>query len=125
MIFDHSHIDFLEIIGEHFLGEAHFTKRELHDLMDEYTLIPHFIGLSLGSAEGINEEYLEKVATLIEKINPPYWSEHIAFTECRGLNIGHFTPVPYSQEALDVFNRNIKKYNLSSQLPSFLKTSVI
>ncbi len=121
LIFDHTQIDFVEVIGEHFMGKAPYMKEELHDLLIEYTAIPHFIGLSLGSAEGIKESYIEKIASVLEVINPPYWSEHIAFTECHGLNIGHLTPLPYSQEALDVFTKNIEKVQSYIQTPLILE----
>ncbi|MEZ4938498.1 MAG: DUF692 domain-containing protein [Crocinitomicaceae bacterium] len=108
LIFDHSEIDFVEVIGEHFMGQSPVMQQQLEDLLDEYIVIPHFIGCSFGSAQGIDLLYLERVARLLEKINPPYWSEHIAFTECHGIEIGHLTPSPYTNEALDVFSKNLE-----------------
>lgn len=108
LVFDHSNIDFIEIIGEHYLNLSQSSKEEISELMSEYTIIPHFIGCSIGSAEGVDLNYIEKVAQFIDLIKPPYWSEHVSFTECHGVEIGHLTPLPYSQEALDVFSKNIE-----------------
>ncbi|MCB0476643.1 MAG: DUF692 domain-containing protein [Crocinitomicaceae bacterium] len=121
LIFDHSEVDFVEVIGEHFMGKSAYMQQELMELMAEYTVIPHFIGCSLGSAEGVDLKYLESVAKLLEKIKPPYWSEHIAFTNCHGIEIGHLTPSPYTQEALDVFSKNLEETQRIIETPLILE----
>ena len=121
LIFDHSDVDFVEVIGEHFMGKADFTYTELKEVLEEYTVIPHFIGLSLGSSKGVNKSYVESIAKILDEIDPPYWSEHIAFTECHGLEIGHLTPLPYTEEALEIFNRNIETVRSIIQRPLILE----
>jgi uncharacterized protein (UPF0276 family) len=56
----------------------------------------------LGSAEGVDAQYLEKFADLVEKLNPAWFSEHICFTKSGGKQIGHLAPVPYTDEAVKV-----------------------
>ena len=121
LLFEPEGVDFLEILGDHYLQCPPAKLSELTDLTNNYTVIPHFIGLCLGSATGLNEGYLDQVAALLEKIKPPYWSEHIAFTEAHGLEIGHLTPVPYTQEALDAFARNIETVKAVTDTPLILE----
>lgn len=73
-----SQIDFLEIIAEHYIDCSKEKREELDLLLNNFTLIPHAVHLSLGSAEGVDSGYIKKLAALIAYINPPYWSEHIA-----------------------------------------------
>jgi uncharacterized protein len=101
--------DFLEVTADHYLNNHRIKGEELDLLKHHFTLIPHAINLSLGSAEGLDEAYLEKLAKLIDYINPPYWSEHLCFTKAQGLEIGHLAPVPFTNEAIEVFARNIEK----------------
>jgi uncharacterized protein (UPF0276 family) len=78
-------------------------------LAERFTLIPHGLDLSLGSACGIDKHYAAELAKLIKKIKPPYWSEHIAFTRHQNINIGHLSPVFFHRESLDIFRKNISE----------------
>lgn len=114
-------IDFLEITADHYF-DAHPKKIEELDLLKEhFPLIPHGLNLSLGSAEGIDEEYLEKFAALVEKTNPAWFSDHLCFTKSNGINIGHLAPVPYTNEAIKVFVRNISRVKDTIKKPFILE----
>lgn len=112
-------VDFLEITIEHFLHATPEKEKELELLQAHFTLIPHGLNLSLGSAEGVNLKYIEQVASFLERVEPPWWSEHIAWTQTDGISIGHLSPVPFSQEALDVIWGNLE------QVQSIIKTPMI
>lgn len=101
-------IDFLEITSDHYLDATPKKLDELKLLKEHFEMIPHSLDLSLGSAEGIDDVYLDKLAGLIETIDPPWFSDHICFTKSGGVNIGHLAPLPFTREALDVLVRNIK-----------------
>ena len=102
-------VDFLEITADHFFDSTAERRAQFDLLAEHFTLIPHGLNLSLGSAEGPDPEYLAKFAALVEKIDPPWWSEHLAFTRAGGLEIGHLTPLPFSREAVEVVRRNVSK----------------
>ena len=100
-------VDFLEITADHYIEAASQKASELQLLAAHFPLIPHALGLSLGSAEGLDADYLRQLAAVVNRLNPPWWSEHIAFTRAGGVDIGHLTPLPYTKEAIDVLCRNI------------------
>ena len=100
-------VDLLEVTLDHYLGASPEKLDELELLRSHFPLIPHGLNLSLGSAEGLDQRYLDGVARLIERIDPPWWSEHAAFTRAGGLEIGHLAPLPRSEEALDALCANI------------------
>ena len=100
-------IDFLEITADHYFDASPKKLEELELLKSHFRLIPHGLNLSLGSAEGIDEEYLDKFARLVEYVQPAWFSDHICFTKSGGKQIGHLAPVPYTKEAVEVFVRNI------------------
>ena len=114
-------IDLLEITADHYLDANEHKMRELEILIDHFPLIPHSLELSLGSAEGIDEEYLEKLATLIDRVQPQWFSDHICFTRSGGTRIGHLAPVPYTFEALKVFARNISQVKKKIATPLILE----
>lgn len=102
-----SEVDFIEIIGDHYLDAPPERMDELALLAEHFTLVPHFANLSLGSAEGLDPVYLEKVALLIKRLNPPWWSEHIGFTRAGGVHLSHPAPLPFTKEAVEVMKQNI------------------
>jgi len=116
-----SAIDFLEITADHYFDTNRRKLEELEMLKQHFTLIPHGLNLSLGSAEGVDESYLEKFAALVEKINPPWFSEHLCFTKSGGKEIGHLAPVPYTNEAVKVFVKNIKRVKAKINVPLILE----
>ncbi|HEX9930600.1 MAG TPA: DUF692 domain-containing protein [Pyrinomonadaceae bacterium] len=114
-------IDFLEITADHYLDAPPKKLAELDLLAENFALIPHGLNLSLGSAEGIDEKYLEKLAALIEKIQPAWWSEHICFTRANGVDIGHLAPLPFTAEAAETLIRNIEKVKSIVKTPLILE----
>jgi uncharacterized protein (UPF0276 family) len=101
-------VDFLEVCAEHYLDGPAGKLRELDLLAEHFTLVPHGLSLSLGSAEGLDLARLEKLARLIERLEPPYWSEHIALTRAGGVEIGHLSPLPLTREAVAALCRNLR-----------------
>lgn len=114
-------IDFLEITADHYFEASERKLEELEILKQHYPLIPHGLNLSLGSAEGIDEDYLEKFAVLVESVRPAWFSEHICFTKSGGRQIGHLAPVPYTREAVRFFVRNISKVKNRIKTPLILE----
>ena len=113
--------DFLEITADHFLDAPPWKIRELDALAERFPLIPHAIDLSIGSADGLDEVYLAKLAALVEKINPPYWSEHLAFTKIGGRELGHLAPLPFSEEAIEVVVKNVERAKEFISIPLILE----
>ena len=83
--------------------------------MENFTVIPHAINLSLGTVGGPDMGYVRKLGALIQKIKPPYWSEHIAYTQAHGYDIGHLAPIVYSEEFLRILQKNIAM--VQSEIP--------
>ncbi|HSG38102.1 MAG TPA: DUF692 family protein, partial [Thermoanaerobaculia bacterium] len=95
----------IEFIPDDVAGPA--GLRELLLLRDAVPVLLHGIGLSLGSAEGLDPERLAHVARVAEAVQPPWFSEHIAFTRAGGVEIGHLMPLPFNREAVATVARNV------------------
>jgi len=114
-------IDFLEITADHYFDANSRKLEELELLKQHFPLIPHGLNLSLGSAEGVDETYLEKFAWLVETLKPAWFSDHICFTRSGGKEIGHLAPVPYTNEAVKVFIKNISRVKARINTPLILE----
>ncbi len=114
-------VDFLEITADHYLDAPPEKLRELELLAEHFTLIPHALNLSLGSADGLDGAYLSKLAQLVSRLNPPWWSEHIAFTRAGGIDIGHLAPLQFTEEAVETFARNVAEVRRHIAAPLILE----
>lgn len=114
-------INFIEIIAEHYMDVPEEKWKELELLKKHFTVIPHAINLSLGSAEGIDPVYLKKLKALIEFIDPPYWSEHISYTKAHGIDIGHLSPIVYNEPFMDILVKNCKEVMAAISTPLILE----
>jgi hypothetical protein len=115
------HVDFLEITADHYMDASPVKEQELELLADSFALIPHGLGLSLGSADGVDDEYVRKLAALVRRLDPLWWSEHLAYTRAGGRDIGHLAPLPCTREALDVVCRNVETIRRRLDVPLILE----
>jgi uncharacterized protein (UPF0276 family) len=114
-------IDFLEVTADHYFDAPRAKLDELDLLAAHFPLIPHGLDLSLGSAEGIDPVYLDKFAALVNRLDPPWWSEHLAFTRAGGISIGHLATLPYTHEAVEVVARNVEVVRRRISAPLILE----
>lgn len=117
-------VDFLEITADHYFKAPPEKRDELDLLAAHFTLIPHGLDLSLGSAEGVDQAYLDQFAALIERISPPWWSDHLAFTRAGGIAIGHFASLPYTHKAVDAVARNLETVRRTIKVPLILENII-
>ena len=61
------------------------------------------------------------MADIVARLNPPWWSEHIAFTRAGGVAIGHLAPLPFTREAVDVVVRNVDRVRSRIRTPLILE----
>jgi uncharacterized protein len=114
-------IEFLEITADHFFDRKPGTDTLLSLLSDRFPLIPHGLGLSLGSADGLDDEYLNRLKELVNRTEPPWWSEHIAFTRAGGIDIGHLMPMPKTKASVTLLKQNVARAQAAIPIPLILE----
>ena len=87
-------VDFLEVTADHYFDAPEEKRAELDLLADHFPIIPHGLDLSLGSAEGLDEGYLDAMVDLVARLDPPWWSEHIAYTRAVACRSATWPPCP-------------------------------
>lgn len=102
-------VAWLEVHSENFLAEGGPRRRALEKIRRDYPVSCHGVGLSLGSAEGLSEEHLTRLATLFDEIQPGLVSEHVAWSVDQGTYLNDLLPLPYTEEALTILCRNIER----------------
>jgi len=93
-------IPWLEVHAENYMGGGP-AIRTLERLRADYPISVHGVGLSLGTAEGIDERHLDRLYRLVERLKPALVSEHLSWSVSGGVYLNHLLPLPYTEEALD------------------------
>ncbi|MBX3501824.1 MAG: DUF692 domain-containing protein [Alphaproteobacteria bacterium] len=99
-------VGFLEIHAENYLGGGPAPRR-IERLRADYRFSVHAVGLSLGSAEGLDTTHLARVQGLIDRLQPDLVSDHLSWSVASGTYLNDLLPLPYTEESLDVVCRNV------------------
>jgi hypothetical protein len=99
-------VAWLEVHPENYMTEG--VQRDELDLIRQDNLFSlHSVGLSLGSAEGVQEEHLARLGELIARYQPGLVSDHLSWSEVEGVHLPDLLPLPWTEEALEVVTRNV------------------
>jgi uncharacterized protein len=96
----------LEIHPENFLANAHATEL-LIELSQFYPISVHTVGVSIGSASGLDRSHVRRVRTLIDLIDPVLVSGHLAWSTHIGEYLNDLLPLPYDEETLRLLASHI------------------
>jgi uncharacterized protein (UPF0276 family) len=102
-------IDAIELIADHWFDARGRRGEELDLLAANFPVTLHALNTSVGTVEGCDERYLEKIANLAARVQPAWWSDHLCITRIGTTNLGAFAPLPRTREAVDVVVRNIRR----------------
>ena len=99
-------LPWLEVHPENYLGGGP-AVRALHAVRREYPLSFHAVGLSTGSADGVDRRHLGRIKSLVDRFEPALVSEHLAWSQAGGAYLNHLLPLPYTEESLAAVCRNV------------------
>jgi uncharacterized protein (UPF0276 family) len=92
-------VGWLEVHPENFLANPHATEL-LVDLARTYPISVHTVGISIGSADGVDVGHLDRLARFIDRIRPALVSGHLAWSTFGGHYLNDLLPLPYTPESL-------------------------
>jgi uncharacterized protein len=96
----------LEVHPENYLGGGP-AVRALQAIRRDYPVSFHAVGLSVGTADGLDRRHLGRLKSLADRLEPALVSEHLAWSQVSGAYLNHLLPLPYTDEALAVVCRNV------------------
>lgn len=110
-------LDFIEVHSENFFGDGGAALAVLEAGRAQYPVSLHGVGLSLGSACGLDDEHLELLARLVNRIDPVRVSDHASYARVRLarsptstiLHAADLLPVPLTHAALDALRINVDR----------------
>lgn len=109
-------VAWFEVHTENYMGGGN-APRCLDRIRRDYPVSLHGVGLSLGSAEGLDGEHLARVRNVVERVQPGLVSEHLSWSIAGGAYAGRayagrtyladLLPLPLTEEALAVVCRHV------------------
>jgi hypothetical protein len=105
-------LGFLEVHAENFFADGGAALQALVDWRAHYPISLHAVGLSLGSASGVDAWHLARLVRLAEQIDPIRVSDHASFGRVAGVgettvHASDLLPLAFTTESQDILVRNI------------------
>ena len=102
-------VGWFEVHAENYLSDGGAPLHYLEKIRAHYELSVHGVGLSIGSAQGINEQHLTRVANMVERFQPASFSEHLAWSTHNDQFYSDLLPVPYNKEVENLVCQHINQ----------------
>jgi hypothetical protein len=94
-----SHLGFLEIAPENWIGVGGRLARQLDWFAERYPIVAHGLSLSLGGPHPLNEVFLRQVKTFLAQRAIPLYTEHLSYCGDDGY-LYDLLPIPMTEEAV-------------------------
>lgn len=92
-------VDWLEIVSENFMGLDGRPRYVLDACLERWPVVPHGVAASVGTARV--DAYDSCLASLVERIEPTFFSDHLCYASLGGHESFDLLPLPFTHEAID------------------------
>lgn len=113
--------DVLEITVDHCLHGGRRVAAQIFDLVGRIPLTAHGVGLSIGTDVPLDLAYLDKVAMLVDRLEAPAYSEHLAFTRVPGRDLANLLPLPKTEGVAESIVAKVRTVRSRIAVPFLLE----
>jgi len=112
---DLADLGFVEVHSENFFADGGAALAVLHEARSAYPVSLHGVGLSLGSAAGLDPWHLDRLARLVDRIDPVRVSDHASFARAPQRDGGpvlhgnDLLPLAFTQASLAIMVANVSQ----------------
>jgi uncharacterized protein (UPF0276 family) len=97
---DRPAVGWFEAISETFMDSGGRPRAVIREIAELYPVVLHGVSLSIGSADPLNLDYLERLKRLADEVRPAWISDHLCWTGVLGLNSHDLLPIPLDEASL-------------------------
>ena len=101
-------VSWFEIISENFMVEGGRPLAVLDQIMEQYQVVQHGVGLYPGNADGLDFSHLKRLKSLIQRTNTPWISDHLCWGSIDGTFSHDLLPMPYTLESARKIAENLR-----------------
>lgn len=118
-------IPWLEVLADNYLNVGGVFAAHLKALAEHYPITFHCVGMSIGSADGLNIRYLQALKDLADKHQVVWVSDHLSWSNFQQTRSHDLLPLEYTdqtlrrmvadiQQAQDILERPLMLENISA-----------
>lgn len=112
-------VDWFEAISENYMDSGGRPIAILEQIRAHYPVALHGVALSIGSMDPVNQPYLERLKTLVDRIQPEIVSDHLCWSGVGGAQLHDLLPLPFTEESI------VQVVSKVSQVQDFLKRPIL
>jgi uncharacterized protein len=115
MLSDRPALGFVELHSENFFADGGAAMAVLHAAREHWPVSLHGVGLSLGSAAGLDDWHLDRLERLVQRIEPVRVSDHASFARAprtggvAPVHANDLLPVAFTEATLDIMVANVQR----------------
>jgi len=108
-------LGFIEVHSENFFADGGAALAVLQAARAIYPVSLHGVGLALGSAAGLDPWHLERLARLVERVEPALVSDHAAFARAPlregapAVHAGDLLPIARTAASLELMQAHVQQ----------------
>lgn len=108
--------------GEVELAEARIE--EMQALTKTHRVTAHGVGLSIGSHDGMHDDYLRLLDALFERVGFAWHSDHLGYTRVDGRDLGTMLVLPRLEPVIEMICRRVETIQKRYGVPFLLENVV-
>ena len=102
-------IDVFEVIADDYFDASARVLRSMRSLGREVPMILHGVALGVASVAPVTNKRADRIAKVINALEPAAWSEHLAFVRGGAYEIGHLAAPPRNLGTVEGAINNIAR----------------
>ena len=93
-------LDFFEVHAENYMSAGGPMLERLERIRERHALSIHGVGLSIGGPDALDTAHLARLKRLLQRFEPRWFSEHLAWSSHGGHFFNDLLPLPYTEATL-------------------------
>lgn len=93
-------VNWFELLADNHMVAGGWARQQAIEIANRYPVTMHCVGMSIGSTDRLNIDYLNRIKFLANDIKPKLISDHLCWTSWQGLQSHDLLPLPFTEEAL-------------------------
>ncbi len=106
---EHPAVPWFEVHSENYFAAGGAMHAALERIRVDYPLSLHGVGLSLGSADGLDLTHLATLRRLADRYEPALVSDHICWGAIGDIHLNDLLPMPYTRDALTLMVSHVQQ----------------
>ena len=110
-------VRWLEIHPENYVGRGGAFAMKLERALERWRVVPHGLSLCFGTTTPFERGYLSDLRELLDRVDAPWYSDHLCFAGIDGLYLHDLLPLPFSRESVTTVAERVREVQDAIERP--------